>query len=225
MDKILEAMRSERDEAFIVPTVTEIQARKVILFKRIVDNYLNSYRDVITMKDTAAVIHEAFKNFSMDLKSKFNTIEQFQDDWTEEMLTEVLIGYSWDRRQDTLHPHINLNKGKKIAGKSIEEGLATNPVLPGQVTQRITLRILMELWDPLGKTTSGYLMGLKVLFAKVCKVMTDSEIDIPIASKNEELATEVSMFINSLVDIDLVLNIYFFYYYLFLLLDLNLYLQ
>ena len=157
------------------------------------------------MKSTAAIIHKAFSNFSMDLKTKFDTIEEFQDDWSEDMMTEILIGYSWHRRQDTLHPNINLNKSKKIAGKSTQDGLATNPVLPGQVTRRITVRILMELWDPLGRTTSGFLMGLKILFARVCKTMSDSELDTPIASKNEELATEVAVFLNSLVDIDLVL--------------------
>ena len=62
----------------------------------------------------------------------------------------------------------------------------------------------MELWDPLGRTTSGFLMGLKILFARVCKTVSDSELDTPIASKDKELATEVALFLNNLVNIDLV---------------------
>ena len=100
------------------------------------------------------------------------------------------------RRHTT--PKHKLEPEQKIAGKSTQGGLATNPVLPDQVTQRITVRILMELWDPLGRTTSGFLMGLKILFARVCKTVSDSELDTPIVSKDKDLAVEVALFLNNL---------------------------
>ena len=184
----------------VAPTIENQEAKKIVLYNRLVDNHLHSFRTQEEMKTVAHSISEAYDSFSMSLKTIYDTSKKFSpnDDIAE---TDILLGYQWNRVTDQLTPNISLNKTKKIAGKTIALGLTENPLDMETITRREVTRVNMELFDPTGITIGPFLMSPKVIFRKVCSIATENELDVPLHTKDIKIAEEAAETLNKLTQI------------------------
>ena len=59
----------------------------------------------------------------------------------------------------------------------------------------------MQTYDPKVTTAGPFLMGIKRIFSKVCKVMGPTQLDIKIIKENPALATEINKAVQTLMSI------------------------
>ena len=184
----------------IGPTIENLEVRETIMFRRIVDNMVTSFRDPAKMEEVCNDIFSKFKEFNMNLKSRVDSTKEYHgDEWTESMKEDILIGLKWDRAQDTVTPKISVNKGKKIGGKAVTKDVNEDPLEATEVTRRIFLRCSMQLFDSLQRSLASHQITAKLLYARITKTMNDQELDEPVYLRDKNLAGEAADFVNNIM--------------------------
>ena len=83
------------------------------------------------MKNVSGTIYDKLAEFSMDLKSKFDSNRSYHgDNWDEGMAQDILLGLVWDRNVDTVHPSVSININKKVGGKPTGDDTLIDPEKP-----------------------------------------------------------------------------------------------
>ena len=175
---------------------------RVILYQRLVDNILGSWRTHEEMLEAAKKIWGCLKNYNLDLKTEYDTLAKYQKDDTQEVINQdILFGYVWDRVGDCITPHIEIVNGKKIQGERRGKKVLDQPIKADQISRRTLLSLIMQAFDPLQRTVGPFLMKLKIINRLVCQVMPMESQNTPIHEIDSELAVRAADACNQLATI------------------------
>ena len=144
------------------------QDRKIIrtiLYQRLVDNILGSFKTHKEMLEAARKIWDCLKTYNLDLKTEYDTLAKYHETKAneEEIDRDILFGYVWDRQKDCISPNIELVNGRKIQGERRGNRVLDEPIQADQISRRTLLSLIMQAFDPLQRTVGPFLMKLKII--------------------------------------------------------------
>ena len=141
--------------------------------------------------------------YNLPLQNKLMTNKDNHYYFENDHPSEVLLGYVWDKINDTLLPNVTISHGRKGKGiKGIE--LTDKPFNPVTITKRVLLSVLQQLYDPLGIYLDPHKIGLKIIYSRVCLLMSGRDaksFNSPIFNVSTELAQKASDACNELISI------------------------
>ena len=125
--------------------------------------------------------------YNLPLQLKFSTNEANHYDFGSNHPKEVLLGYNWDKRANTLIPNVVVSQGH-LGGdrKGIE--LASKPFDSLTITKRTVL--------------SAIKVSLKIMYSKVCMLIPDMDgksFNTPISQACADLALCATKACNELI--------------------------
>ena len=144
---------------------------------------------------------------NLPLQLPYSTSKEAHYDWDRDVPCETLLGYVWEKENDTLKPDITLSHGRLKQGlKGLL--LKDNPLSADSMSKHKLLCILSSLFDPLGVYMSILRLTLKAVYSTVCLSIPGRDkasFDRPISSISPELARVTTDLCNQLSNIDQIL--------------------
>ena len=139
-------------------------ARLILEFFRLVDNMTYSFRNKEPMITCAKEIESELNKYSLPLKNTFDTNDPTLP---EDKSSEIIYGYVWCKKTDTLTPNLEYSIHKKRAGVRSGPPLTQEPPEDRMWTRRTVCRIAMQTYNPRGTTAGPFLMGIKKTFVNL----------------------------------------------------------
>ena len=79
-------------------------ARTIVCHFRLVDNLLYSFQSRTLLETTGNEIFQLMEQNNMNLQHRYTTSQEHHFDFSQEAETEVILGFTWNKRLDTLMP-------------------------------------------------------------------------------------------------------------------------
>ena len=122
------------------------------------------------MHSVSSVIDTAMTKHSLPLQCPYTTASQFHDDFTSDHSSEVILGFMWDMKLATIIPHITLSHGRKAHGDKGTK-LEDQPLGPKNITKKVIVSLLQNLWDLLGIYLDIFRLVMKAFNSRLCLAM------------------------------------------------------
>ena len=121
----------------------------------------------------------------------------------EEKPEYQFLGLHWDLTKDEIRPAVKFNLGKKIKGIASDTGdlmgvsqsefdKIDSSSLLWSVSRRVISRVCAQAYDRLGVFLTPLKIGLKTLTSRAAEIMSNTELDLPMAGKDVEFARQVT---------------------------------
>ena len=115
----------------------------------------------------------------------------------------VTLGVSWCLIDDTVIPATNLTLFPTHRGIPTGESMRKTDLNKTLMTRRTISRTVAQIWDNCGRFYAPAQAGAKWLLTKTCKVLSLSEMDVPIINRDKDLGLAVAAFWTNMSQTDI----------------------
>ena len=184
---------------FLMPATNIDLVRSVIRKGAYADNYSSSYQTIEEYNIVKTEMEKIHKEIGLPLKATYSDINTDPEVKSRinkgEEATYNFLGLSWCLLTNTLLPNIYFNLMKKHKGTSgskkiidmTEADFDTDNFVWG-ITRRNLSRLAAQTYSRLGMMLAPLIMALKICVSRSCEIMQNTELDVPIATKDIKFA-------------------------------------
>ena len=115
----------------------------------------------------------------------------------------VTLGVSWCLIEDTVVPATNLTLYPTHRGIPSGESMKKTDLNKTLMTRRTISRTVAQIWDNCGRFYAPAQAGAKWLLTKTCKMLSLTEMDVPIINRDNDLGLAVAAFWTNMSQTDI----------------------